>query len=51
MTLTDKTGAPVTVTTESDRFTVAMDGKTLGHTVFAEQDGQLRSTTHTVDAA
>jgi uncharacterized protein len=40
MTLTDKTGAPVTVTAEADRFTVAVDGKVVGHTEFADRGGQ-----------
>ncbi|BBZ00739.1 N-acetyltransferase [Mycolicibacterium chitae] len=40
MTLTDKTGAPVTVTKESDRFTVGVDGKTAGHTAYVERDGR-----------
>ena len=40
MTLTDKTGAPVTVTREADRFTVGVDGKTVGLVAFAERDGQ-----------
>ncbi|MET0475213.1 MAG: GNAT family N-acetyltransferase [Mycobacterium sp.] len=40
MTLTDKTGEPVTVTLEDGRFTVAVDGKTVGLTAFANRDGQ-----------
>jgi uncharacterized protein len=40
MTLTDKTGAPITVTAEADRFTVAVDGKVVGHTEFADRGGQ-----------
>ena len=40
MTLTDKTGHPVTVTQEDGRFTVAVDGKTVGLTAFAARDGQ-----------
>jgi uncharacterized protein len=40
MTLTDKTGAPVTVTKEADRFTVGVDGKTVGLVAFAERDGR-----------
>jgi uncharacterized protein len=40
MTLTDKTGAPVAVTKEADRFTVCVNGKTVGLVAFAERDGQ-----------
>jgi predicted GNAT family acetyltransferase len=40
VTLTDKTGAPVTVTKEPDAFTIGVDGKTVGRTEFAEHDGQ-----------
>jgi len=40
MTLTDKTGAPVTVTKEADTFTVGVDGKTVGLVAFAERDGR-----------
>jgi predicted GNAT family acetyltransferase len=40
MTLTDKTGAPVTVTREADRFNVDVEGKTVGHAAFAERDGK-----------
>jgi len=40
MTLTDKTGAPVTVIREADRFTVGVNGKTVGLVAFAERDGQ-----------
>lgn len=40
MTLTDKTGAPVTITKESDAFTIGVDGKTVGRTEFADCDGQ-----------
>lgn len=40
MTLTDKTGAPVTVTKEADRFIVGVNGKAVGLTAFAERDGQ-----------
>ncbi|MCV7011339.1 N-acetyltransferase [Mycolicibacterium madagascariense] len=38
--MTDKTGAPVTVTREDGRFTVAVDGKTVGLTAFADRPGQ-----------
>jgi uncharacterized protein len=40
MTLTDKTGAPVTVTKEEGQFTVGVEGKPVGLTAFAERDGQ-----------
>ena len=40
MALTDKTGAPVTVTKESDKFTIAVDGNPVGHTAYADQDNQ-----------
>jgi predicted GNAT family acetyltransferase len=33
----DKTGAPTTITRKSDRFTIAVDGKTVGSTFFAER--------------
>ena len=37
---TDKTGAPTTVTQESDRFTIAVDGQQVGFTEYADRDGQ-----------
>ncbi len=40
MTLTDKTGAPVTVTKEAGKFTVGVDGNSVGLVAFAEWDGQ-----------
>jgi predicted GNAT family acetyltransferase len=40
VTLSDKTGEPVTVTKEDGRFTVAVDGKTVGLTAFAHRDGK-----------
>lgn len=40
MTLTDKTGAPVTVAREADRFTVAVEEKTVGLAAFGDRDGQ-----------
>lgn len=40
MTLTDKTGAPVVVTRAEGKFTVAVEGKPVGLTAFAERDGQ-----------
>lgn len=51
MTLTDKTGAPVTVAREADKFTVAVEGKTVGLAAFGDRDGQ-RVFSHTeVDGA
>jgi predicted GNAT family acetyltransferase len=43
---TDKTGAPTTVTQESDRFSIAVDGQKVGFNEFADRDGQ-RVFTHT----
>jgi predicted GNAT family acetyltransferase len=43
---TDKTGAPTKVTAETDRFTIAVDGQTVGLTEFNDRDGQ-RVFTHT----
>lgn len=40
MTLTDRTGAPVAVTEQTDRFEVAVDGRQVGLTAFAEHDVQ-----------
>jgi uncharacterized protein len=37
---TDKTGAPTTVTQESDRFSIAVDGWKVGFTEYADRDGQ-----------
>jgi predicted GNAT family acetyltransferase len=37
---TDKTGAPTTVTAEPNRFTIAVDGKQVGFTEFADRDGE-----------
>ena len=37
---TDRTGAPTTVTTEADRFTIAVDGQPVGLAEFADRDGQ-----------
>lgn len=42
----DKTGAPVTVTAEADRFTVSVEGKTVGLTAFADR-GEQRVFYHT----
>ena len=46
MALTDKTGAPVTVTKESDKFTVCVDGKAVGLTAYADE-GHSRVFPHT----
>jgi uncharacterized protein len=43
---TDKSGAPTTVTKESDHFTIAVDGQQVGRAEFADRDGQ-RVFTHT----
>lgn len=40
MTLTDKTGAPVTIAKETDKFTVSVEGKAVGLAAFGERDGQ-----------
>jgi predicted GNAT family acetyltransferase len=37
---TDKTGAPTTVTQESDRFSIAVDDRKVGFTEYADRDGQ-----------
>jgi predicted GNAT family acetyltransferase len=43
---TDKTGAATEVAAESDRFTIAVEGKTVGHADFVDRD-QQRVFTHT----
>ncbi|MGY4647139.1 GNAT family N-acetyltransferase [Mycobacterium sp. URHB0021] len=43
---TDKTGAPTTVTQESDRFTISVDGQTVGFTEYVDRDRQ-RTFPHT----
>ena len=43
---TDKTGAPTTVTAESDRFTISVEDQKVGFTEFTDRDGQ-RVFTHT----
>ena len=43
---TDKTGAPTTVTQESDRLSISVDGQKVGFVEFADRDGQ-RVFTHT----
>jgi uncharacterized protein len=44
---TDKTGAPTTVTAEHQTYTIAVDGKTVGHADYADRDDQ-RVFYHTV---
>ena len=39
MTLTDKTGAPVTVAKEAGRVSVAVDGRTVGFTEYTDHTG------------
>ena len=48
MTL-DRTGAPTTVTSGRDRFTIAVDGRTVGIAEFTDRDGR-RSFFHTETA-
>ena len=43
---TDKAGAPTTVTQESDRFSISVNGQKVGFVEFADRDGQ-RVFTHT----
>ena len=43
---TDKTGAPTTVSQESDRFSISVNGQKVGFVEFADRDGQ-RVFTHT----
>ncbi|BBY28193.1 GNAT family N-acetyltransferase [Mycolicibacterium sediminis] len=51
MTLTDKTGSPVSVVREDDAFAVMVDENVVGRTYFVDRDGQ-RVFFHTeVDAA
>ena len=40
MTLTDKTGAPVSVVRNAEDFAVSIDGKAAGKTVFVDRDAQ-----------
>ncbi|HEX2399127.1 MAG TPA: GNAT family N-acetyltransferase [Mycobacterium sp.] len=40
MTTTDKTGAPTTVTQETDRFSISVEGQKVGFTEYADRDGQ-----------
>ena len=37
---TDKTGAPSTVTQESDRFSISVDGQKVGFTEYVDRDGR-----------
>ena len=37
---TDKTGAPTTVTQESDRFSISVDGHKVGFTEYVDRNGQ-----------
>lgn len=37
---TDKNGAPTTVTQESDRFSISVDGQKVGFTEYVDRDGQ-----------
>jgi predicted GNAT family acetyltransferase len=48
MTL-DNTGAPTAVTSEPHRFTIAVDGRTVGVAEFTDRDGR-RSFVHTETA-
>lgn len=40
MSTTDRTGAPTTVTAETNRFTIAVDGTTVGLVDFIDRDGR-----------
>lgn len=40
MSITDKTGAPTTVTVEPGRFTIAVEGKTVGLMDYVDHDGK-----------
>ena len=46
MALTDKTGATVMVSKESDKFTIAVDGNSVGLTAYADE-GNSRVFPHT----
>lgn len=37
---TDKTGAPIDVTAEADRFSISVDGQRAGFTKFIDHDGR-----------
>lgn len=45
----DKTGAETTVTAEADRFTISVDGQTVGFADFVDRDGR-RTFPHTETA-
>jgi predicted GNAT family acetyltransferase len=40
MTLTDKTGVPLSIAKEADKFTVSVDGQAVGLAAFGDRDGQ-----------
>lgn len=40
MSTTDRTGAPTTVTAETNRFTIAVDGTAVGLVDFVDRDGR-----------
>lgn len=40
MSTTDRTGAPTAVTEETNRFTIAVDGNTVGLIDFIDRDGR-----------
>lgn len=44
---TDRTGAPTQVTAEADRFSISVDGNTVGYADFVDRDDQ-RVFPHTV---
>ncbi|AFM14889.1 putative acetyltransferase [Mycolicibacterium chubuense NBB4] len=44
---TDRTGAPTQVSAEPDRFSIAVDGRTVGYADFTDRDGR-RIFPHTV---
>ena len=46
MSPTDKTGAPTAVTAEPDRYTIAVEGKTVGRAEYLDR-GEKRVFTHT----
>ncbi|RDH80255.1 N-acetyltransferase [Mycolicibacterium moriokaense] len=46
MTTPDKTGAPTSVSAESDRYTISVDGQKVGRAEFLDR-GQRRIFTHT----
>ncbi|MEZ0053669.1 putative GNAT family acetyltransferase [Mycobacterium sp. MAA66] len=40
MSTSDRTGAPTTINVEADRFTIAVEGKTVGLIEFVDRDGR-----------